>query len=252
MSQTVVGIFDSTNQAQDAIEKLVARGFSREKIDLNQRSDMNERYDEDADRDEGGIGDSISNFFSNLFGSDDDEDTRKYSEVARHGSTITVHTENRAEAERAAEIMDDSGAVDVDEKAAGYFAGRGSMDRDTNYIDTDRNREDMTNRSMPVIEENLNVGKREVQSGGARLRSRIVEKPVEEHIRLRSERVNVERNPVDRPASEADFNTFKEGTMEVTEHKEVPVVNKEARVVEEVSLNKEVEENDETIHCAEN
>ena len=33
----------------------------------------------------------------------------------------------------------------------------------------------------------------------------------------------------------------------MTEHAEVPVVNKEARVVEEVNLNKEVEERDETV-----
>ncbi len=33
----------------------------------------------------------------------------------------------------------------------------------------------------------------------------------------------------------------------MTEHAEVPVVTKEARVVEEISLNKEVKETDETI-----
>src|SRR5690606_15367373 len=94
---------------------------------------------------------------------------------------------------------------------------------------------------------NLEVGKREVETGGARLRSRIVERPVEEHLRLRTEHVRVERNPVNRPASEADFNNFQEGEIEITEHAEVPVVNKNARVVEEICLDKEVEERDETV-----
>ncbi|WP_231862219.1 DUF2382 domain-containing protein [Rufibacter sp. DG15C] len=102
-------------------------------------------------------------------------------------------------------------------------------------------------KSIPIIEENLEVGKREVETGGVHVSSRIVEQPVEEHVRLREERVVVERTPVDRPATDADINSFKEGEISMTERAEVPVVNKEARVVEEVSLEKDVEEREETI-----
>jgi stress response protein YsnF len=86
-----------------------------------------------------------------------------------------------------------------------------------------------------------------VETGGARLRSRIIERPVEESLRLREERVRVERNAVNRPATEAELNSFKEGQIDMIEHAEVPVVSKEARVVEEISLSKEVEEHEETI-----
>ncbi|PIQ21175.1 MAG: hypothetical protein COW65_10720, partial [Cytophagales bacterium CG18_big_fil_WC_8_21_14_2_50_42_9] len=89
-------------------------------------------------------------------------------------------------------------------------------------------------KAIPVIEENLQVGKREVETGGARISSRIVEQPIEENITLREEHVQVERNPVNRPVSDADLNNFREGEIELTEHAEVPVVNKEARVVEEI------------------
>jgi hypothetical protein len=64
---------------------------------------------------------------------------------------------------------------------------------------------------------------------------------------LRSEHIRIERNPANRPATEEELNSFKEGTVEVTEHREVPVVNKDSRVVEEVIFEKEVEENEETI-----
>jgi len=254
MSKTVIGIFDSARDAQEAVSRLGTAGINRDQVDIANRSETNTDRDDDNDT---GFGESISNFFSNLFGSDDD-DARKYSEVAKRGYTVTVHANTSEEAERAAEILDNTGAIDVDERATQYssvnYGSRenfssstdytSSTNRDTNITDRDS---DITNRSIPVIEENLEVGKREVQSGGARLHSRIVERPVEEHIRLRSERVNVERNPVNREATSADFDTFKEGTIELTERKEVPIVNKEARVVEEVSLNKEVEENEETI-----
>ncbi|RDC61954.1 DUF2382 domain-containing protein [Adhaeribacter pallidiroseus] len=101
--------------------------------------------------------------------------------------------------------------------------------------------------AIPIIEEELHLGKRVVETGGARLRSRVIEKPVEESINLREEHVHVERTPVNRPATEADLSNFQEGEIEITEHAEVPVVAKEARVVEEISLEKEVEEREETI-----
>jgi len=102
-------------------------------------------------------------------------------------------------------------------------------------------------RAIPIIEENLQVGKQEIETGGARISSRIVEQEVEENITLREEHVQIERNPVNRPVSSADLSSFREGTIELTEHAEVPVVNKEARVVEEIILEKEVTEHDEVI-----
>lgn len=99
-------------------------------------------------------------------------------------------------------------------------------------------------QNIPVIKEELNIDKREVETGGIRLRSRIVENEVEENIHLRTENVNIEHVQVDRPAAEEDFQQNK---VEMHESEEVPVVNKEARVVEEISLQKDVTERDETI-----
>ena len=98
--------------------------------------------------------------------------------------------------------------------------------------------------SFQIIEENLKVGKKTVETGGVRLNSRIVEKPVEKDIQLREETVRVDRAEVNRPATEADF---KEGTVEVREYAEVPVISKEAYVIEELKFNKEVSEKEEII-----
>lgn len=226
-SKTVIGIFENENEAQQAVQTLVNQGFDRNDVDIASRNTTqttSAREDDDE-----GYGSSISNFFSSLFGTDDDN-TSRYSEVAKRGYTVVVHAHSDSDAERAADMLDEYGAVNIDEKANQY-----------------RNADTDTTARIPIIEENLEVGKKEVETGGARIRSRIVEKPVEESVRLRSEHVNIERNPVNREASEADFNTFKEGTIEMKEHKEVPVVGKEARVKEEISLNKEVEETEETI-----
>jgi uncharacterized protein (TIGR02271 family) len=101
---------------------------------------------------------------------------------------------------------------------------------------------------IPVVEEQLQVGKREVQRGGVRVFQRMTEKPVQEQVQLREEHVKVERHAVDQPATQADMAAFKEGSIEVRETAEEPVVGKTARIVEEVVVGKEVRERTETIN----
>jgi uncharacterized protein (TIGR02271 family) len=100
---------------------------------------------------------------------------------------------------------------------------------------------------LPVVEENIDIGKRQVQTGGARVHTKIEERPVEEQVNLREEHVNVERRPVDRPVSDANA-AFQERSFEVTEMAEEPVVRKQARVIEEVVISKDVRERTETVH----
>jgi stress response protein YsnF len=309
MTQTVIGIFDSSTEAQNAVQKLSSNGFTIDQVDVtydnntsalqgtpSQENSLNQQGSVRRDNEEDGFGEKISRFFKSMF--DDDEESTRYSSVARNAAIVTVIADSREEAERAAEILDDAGAVDVDERSQQYQSGAtGSMSgasgtmtgssesltgaseslagtsgslggantyaADNNlttenaYSSTDdttasstRDRNlttDESGRSIPIIEEELQVGKREVDRGSVRLRSRIIERPVEESIRLREERVTVERNTVNRPVTEGELSSFREGEIEVTQRAEVPVVNKEARVVEEISLNKDVREREEVI-----
>jgi uncharacterized protein (TIGR02271 family) len=99
---------------------------------------------------------------------------------------------------------------------------------------------------IPVAEEQLRVGKREVDHGRVRIRSYVVETPVEESVALRNETVHVERNAVDRAATDADH-LFREQVIEAEARSEEAVVSKEARIVEEVRLDKDVQVRDETV-----
>jgi uncharacterized protein (TIGR02271 family) len=226
MSQTVIGIFQHADQAQEARTYLLANGFESSNIDLS--SGHNGLSDDESRADEG-TGSRISGFFKNIF--DDEDDSASHIQAASTGTTVTVHTRSEQESLQAAQVLDNFGALDVN----------GAAEKQTTATTGD------TTGSISVIQEDLLVGKKEVQTGGVRLRSRIVERPVEETIRLREEHVHVERTPVNRVATEADFAAFQEGTIEVTEHAEIPVVSKEARVVEEVSLDKEASEREEII-----
>jgi uncharacterized protein (TIGR02271 family) len=100
---------------------------------------------------------------------------------------------------------------------------------------------------IPVYEEHLNVGKRVVEQGHVRVRVYTVEHPVQEGLTLREERVAVERRPVDRPAAGTPGEAFQERTIDVTTHREEPVISKEARVKEEVVVRKEADQRTETV-----
>jgi len=99
---------------------------------------------------------------------------------------------------------------------------------------------------IPVVEEELQVGKRKVEKGGVRVETHVTETPVEEKVRLHEEHVEVHRRPVNREATTGDV-AFKEGTIELSETAEEAVVAKRARVVEEVVISKHGSDRTETV-----
>ena len=101
---------------------------------------------------------------------------------------------------------------------------------------------------MQEIEEELAVGKRKVASGGVRVTTSVSERPVEQTVTLREEQVEVERRPADRKLKPEEAEAaFQEKTVEMLGTSEELEVSKEARVVGEVSLGKQVEERKETV-----
>lgn len=100
---------------------------------------------------------------------------------------------------------------------------------------------------LQVVKEDLVVGKREVDAGAVRVSSRVVETPVTEQVTLQEERVSIERRPVNRPLTGAAGDVFRERTLSATARAEQAVVGKEARVVEEIGINKQATERVETV-----
>jgi uncharacterized protein (TIGR02271 family) len=240
MTHTVIGLFDNKTEARAAMEELIEQGFIRDNIDVSDR-----RYDDSVVNDTTtgtAAGDSISNFFSSLFG-DDNTTAQNYTTLAQEADAIlTVQVDSEERARAAAAILDRHGAIDVDERAS---QSRQNFAQNTGTTQNTATTEGAM--SIPVIEEELQVGKRAVERGGARIKSRIVEKPVEETLRLREEHIVVNRQPVNRAVTDADMANLKEGDIELTERAEEAVVSKQARVVEEVSVGKQVSEREETI-----
>lgn len=170
-----------------------------------------------------------------------------YAEGVRRGGTLVMVRAPDELAQSAADILESEGAVDIEERAdlwrqrgyAGYDANAPELAADE--IDRDRA------GSFPVVEEQLEVGKRSIETGRVHVYTHVVEEPVEQQISLQDERVVVERQAVDRPASSADLGAFQDQTLEIVEHGERAVVQKTARVVEEVTVGMQVDEHVETV-----
>jgi uncharacterized protein (TIGR02271 family) len=257
---TVVGVFKNHETAQRVAAELAESGFSRNDFFISERdvSDAalgNTGLSPQSPRDTSGGG--ISGFFHRLFGSGDvDEETRgHYAEAVRSGrAVVTVHTDESRQ-DQVRDIMERYDPVNVGGQS-GAEPVEETRNRDTLVREE---RADLAERlprgmartgeqeqSIPVLREELEVGKRNVLRGGVRVYSRVSQQPVEESVNLREEHVRVDRRPADRPATEADFRSG-EQVIEVTEMAEEPVIGKRTRVVEEVVVGKDVTERTETV-----
>jgi uncharacterized protein (TIGR02271 family) len=183
------------------------------------------------------------------------EDAATLSEGMRRGGAVVWAEVPDDRFEAVSDALEGAGAVDLDAReaewrragwtgtAAGTAGIMGTAAATGASAGTLAGREE---ERIPVVEERLRIGKREVGHGRVRVRSYVVETPVEEQVRLRQEHVEVERRPVDRPVTGAD-RPFQDRTIEATERAEEAVVNKEARVREEVVVRKEAAERTETV-----
>ncbi len=253
MTHTLVGIFEDRTAARKAVAQLTNAGIKQGDISIARKEDGGTGYTSygganSSDYETGtSIGDKVSNFFDGIFGTDiNDDERRTYTESVKGGQTVvTVHAEENM-VDRAADILNESGVVQNDAGAVQNDAQmRGA--KENNAADDRENSANKDEIALPVIEEQLNVGKRVVQRGGVRVHKRVSEKDVQETVNLREENITVDRHKVDRDASDADFAAVKQGEFTVTTKAEVPVVSKDAKVVEEVVVGKNVTERTETV-----
>lgn len=197
-----------------------------------------------------GIGAAAGGIVGALVGMGIPEDhANYYAEGIRRGGTLVVVQAQDDHADRASTILNQFNPVDIDQRSRDW--------RQNNWTRFDENAEPMRRESMevpvtgdrdmtiPVVEESIDVSKREVDAGGVRVNTWVTEEQVSKDVNLREEHINVERRPVDRPATDRD--KFTEGSVDFKETREEPVVRKDARVVEEVHIDKESSQHTETV-----
>ncbi|WP_234484333.1 YsnF/AvaK domain-containing protein [Noviherbaspirillum pedocola] len=248
MNQTVIGVFDTYSHAEQARQELIARGFSSNDVQVQAHSaDISDTTgtmgttsttSTTTTGHDVGFMESVRNFFADIFGPDHDEAGHYSEAVRRGGAVVAVTVDDESRVQMAREALAAVGAVDIEKRVAEWRSGgyEGYRSDAAPYTADEVARE--RERVIPVVKEELEVGKRQVDLGTVRVVARTQETPVNESVTLREEHANIERRPVDRPASEADLAAFQDKTIEVRETAEKAVVNKTARVVEEVVVGK--------------
>ncbi len=284
-TRTITAIYDSEVDARHAREQLLDAGLDDDEVRVvshNLTSTPVGSVDHDK-----GVWESIKEFFVG------DDDRSKYSEGMRRGGYLLTALVDEEHSAEAISTLEKTNAIDLDERAE-QWRSEGWTDSDT-FISGERTTTTVTQasagsnsqagsgaqagsasqagstfqasqagaresdagdeRRIPVVEERLRVGKREVDRGGVRVRSYVIEEPVHEKVSLHEEHVDVQRRPVGERAATSSDELFRDQTIEVTEHGEEPVIAKEAVVKEEVIIRKtgedRVEEIDDTVRHTE-
>ena len=245
MSKTIVAVFDDTTSAQNAVRELESSGVEKNHIRLTSNAD--------AEPASGSWKEKIFGLFENILEHVSDRNqAHDYAEAWRRGHYIVIADVESARVDMTVDILNRFGTVDLERrveqwKSTGYS---GQYDQTSlPYTSEQRQRElagYQTEQKIPVVQEELAVGKQTVRRGGVRIHSYVQERPVAERVSLREERIQVERRPVNRPANEAD-QAFQERSVDVTAQGEEAVVGKRARVVEEVVVGKEAQQREETV-----
>ncbi|WP_373946643.1 YsnF/AvaK domain-containing protein [Paracoccus marcusii] len=253
-SMSVSAMFDTNADAQNAVSRLETLGISRTQIRTVEGAAQSTEQ-RASTSDDKGFWDSLGDFFF------PDEDRYTYAEgLSRGGVLVTVTGLTAAHYDQVLDILDDEGTVDLAEREESWRSeGWGGYEvsphvtgartvgsavgADGSYADTSSKTGD---ESIPIVEEQLRVGKRDTSHGRVRVRAYTVEEPVSETVNLREDRVELERRPVDRAVTDVDT-AFQDRTVEAEEFVEEAVVSKEARVVEEVSLRKTSDTRQETV-----
>jgi uncharacterized protein (TIGR02271 family) len=277
MAKTLVALYDTVTDAEQVVQELIADGFTRSAIHLALDSTKSRTAPSaSVEGDAAYEGAHLIETLADLGVPYDEADA--YAEGVHRGGALVVVESSDDREERGMEMLRRLHPVDIHERTAqwqhegwtGYdatamtstprasaaTATRSAQEqaRATARVDQGtrtRRVEGQEEVTVPVVEEDIAIGKREVERGHVRIYSRVTEQPVEESVRLREEKVTVERRPADRPATEADFAAAGKDVIEMTEKAEEPVVTKRARVVEEVVVHKDVTEHTETVRGTE-
>lgn len=218
--KTVIGLFEGSQEASQAYAALLQEGYARADLDILTNDD----------KDDVPKLDNMRKFVPT-------PDVDVYLEGVRQGGTIITANVSDSAVERAAGIMSSFHMVNIQNRANELKKVQNGLALSDPKID---------DNVIEVIEEDLQVGKTAVERGRMRIYSVVTEREVQQNVGLRDETIRIQRRPVNRNVA-INPDLFREKSYEMVEMDEIAQVSKTARVVEEVSLGKEVAEKIETI-----
>ncbi len=249
--ETIVAVFDTAEHAKAAVAALKAGGFHDSDISIVDRS----RLGASADRSlkEPGM-------WNRLFGGDVyKHEADVYGQTVQEGGTVVSLRVLDSEVAHATGILDLHHPVNVPDRAVTSGIAPAARVESaakaiaavplaaTQSVAVTPKIAQTNNDVLRLAEEQLQVGKERVETGQTRVRRFTTEREVAQDVTLHEEHAEVFRRAVSEPAAFADVD-WGDKEIEVTETAEHALVNKTARVVEEIALKKVGTEHVETLH----
>jgi uncharacterized protein (TIGR02271 family) len=243
--QTVVAAFDTEAHAQAAVDALKAGGFHTDDISMFDKSRVGLR--------EPGLWQRI--FGGGLAQHEADVYTQS---LDRGGMLVSVRVPD-SEVAHATGILDIHRPIDVHDRAittgiapaAKVEAAVASIAAKplevVQKVAVSPKLAEAHDEVLRLAEEQLEVGKRMVETGRTRVRRFVTEREVSADVTLHEEHADVLRRAINDPKYIGDID-WADATIEVRETAEQALVSKTARVVEEVGLRKIGSDHVETVH----
>lgn len=252
--ETVVAVFDTPEHARAAVDALKAGGFHDNDISVFDRS----RLASSA----GGVSYKEPGFWRRLFGGDMyQHEATVFGQAVEEGGTVVSVRCLDTEVAHATGILDVHHPVDVQDRAittgvapaprveaaAKEIVAAAAPLAATQRVATSPKAADVHGDVLRLAEEQLQLGKQMVETGRTRVRRFTTEREVASDISLHQEHADVIRRALNEPAAIKDVD-WSDAQIEVVESAEQALVNKTARVVEEIGLKKVGTDHVETIH----
>jgi uncharacterized protein (TIGR02271 family) len=251
--ETIVAVYDTPEHAQAAVRALRAGGFHGDDISVFDKSRL-------EGNGTSGKGAKDAGLWRRIFGGDVHEhEATIFGQTVRGGGTVVSVRALDREVAQATGILDLHHPVDVHDRAitAGIAPAPqiDAMAKEAaakplvaeQRIAASPKAADVHGDVLRLAEEELQVGKEMVETGRTRVHRYTTERDVAQDISLHQEHAEVMRRAVSEPKSFKDID-WADSDIEVTETAEHALVNKTARVVEEIELKKVGTDHVETIH----
>jgi len=208
MSSTITAMFDSRSDAEAAKARLESANVDAEHVHIHDKTSSGHREQGYSTHEDRGVWDSIKNAFL------PDEDRHTYEEGLRRGGVLLTADVDDDRVDEAVRVLEGAGSIDIDDRSSQWrssgwdyaapaagagvgtgaaFGALGANAPTTGVGSAEHVGSSEREEVIPVVEEQLVVGKRDVNRGGVRVRSYVTETPVHEQIRLRNERVSSRR-----------------------------------------------------------
>lgn len=251
--EKVVAVYDTVAHAQSAVAALRANGFSDADISIIDQTRLREA--------KAAIEDSVRTrgLWHHLFGHDVHEhEAAVYNQAISIGGVVLSARVVDTEVAHAVGILNNARPVDINDRAvtAGLApaAKVEAVERKLQAVPLAGNQSVAVTPKLAAVhdevlrlaEEQLNVGKKMVETGETRVRRYVTEREVTQDVTLHEEHAQILRRAVtDTNVANIDW---ADRTIHVVETAEHALVNKTARVVEEVELQKIGSDHVETVH----